>query len=218
MPKKINFYTTDADTFIDHPRAAKHELPNWFQNLEGVVQGTRTVKACPPFIDAMAMGYHLTLSADIYINKGELQQISKVPVVIQFSENTFAVHAIPDEFIKSPFQLQNFFITETPKGYSSLVLPPLNRPDLPFMTMSGVVETDTFPAPIKPFFFIRQDFTGVIKEGTPIAQVIPFKREDWSSKVHDKKSKTIPQRFLERVNNPPFNFYKENFWKFKRYE
>lgn len=218
MSKKINFYTTNADMFIDHPRAARHELPNWFHALQEVSNGTRTLKTCPPFLDAMSMGYHLTLSADIYIANGELQQISVVPVITQFSENTVDVAAIPDEFIKAPFQLQNFFITETPKGYSSLVVQPLNRPDLPFMTMSGVVETDKFPAPIKPFFFIRKDFTGVIKEGTPIAQVIPFKRENWESKVQDKKTKTIPQRFLERVNNPPFNFYKENFWKLKRYE
>lgn len=218
MRKKVNFYTTDANMFIDPPRAAKHELPNWFQNLTGVVEGTRTLKTCPPFLDAMAIGYHLTLSADVYFHKGEIQQITVVPVVIQFSENTVDVNAIPDEYVKAPFQFQNFFITETPNGYSSLVLPPLNRPDLPFMTMSGVVESDKFPAPIKPFFFIRKDFTGVIKEGTPIAQIIPFKREVWTSKVHDKKTRTVPQRFLERVNNPPFNFYKDNFWKLKKYE
>jgi hypothetical protein len=218
MRKKVKFYTTNADLFIDRPIAAKHGLPTWFQNLKGVVEGTRTMKSCPPFLDAMSMGYHITLSADIYIHKGELQQISVVPVVVQFSENTVDTNAIPDEFIKAPFQLQNFFITETPKGYSSLLVQPLNRTDLPFMTMAGVVETDKFPAPIKPFFFIRKDFSGVIKEGTPIAQVIPFKREAWTSEVHDKATKPIPQKFLERVNNPPFDFYKKHFWKTKRYE
>jgi hypothetical protein len=215
--KKINFYTTNADIHIDHPRSARHELPIWFQDMPTVVNGTRTIKACPPALDAMSMGYHLTLAADIYIHEGELQQISILPAVVQMPEDMMAAHAVPDEFIKAPFQLQNYFITKTPKGYSSLVVQPLNRPDLPFMVMSGVVETDAFPAPIKPFFFIRKDFTGVIKEGTPIAQVIPFKRQTWQSKVRDDKTTTIPQRFLERINNPPFDFYKKNFWKSKLY-
>ena len=218
MRKKINFYTTNADIFIDHPRPAVFEPPTWYVNLKNVVNGTRTLRSCPPYLDALTIGYHLTLSADIYIDRGQLQQISKLPVVVQFSSDVVDINAIPDEFIKSPFQLQNYFIAKTPKGYSSLIVQPLNRPDLPFMVMSGVVETDTFPAPIKPFFFIRKDFTGVIKEGTPIAQLVPIKREPWKSKVQDEKNKTIPQRFLDRVNNPPFDFYKKNFWKAKRYE
>lgn len=217
MSKKIKFSTTQADFFIDPPRPAAFNAPLWYQNLKAVVNGSRTLKSCPPFVDAMTMGYHLTLAADVYFDKGELQQISVLPAIIQFSESTVDVEAIPDEYVKAPFQLQNYFIAKTPKGYSSLVLPPLNRTDLPFMVMSGVVETDEFPAPIKPFFFIRKDFTGVIKEGTPIAQIIPIKREVWESDVQDRKAAIVPQRFLERVNNPPFDFYKKNFWKRKNY-
>jgi hypothetical protein len=218
MRKKIKFFTTNADIHIDFPKPAVYEPPLWIKNLQSVVNGTRTAKSCPPFIDAMTTGYHLTLSADIYINKGELQQISVIPAVIQFSEDMIDPAVIPNEYIKAPFQLQNQYIVKTPRGYSSLVVQPLNRTDLPIMVSAGVVETDAFPAPIKPFFFIRKDFTGVIKEGTPIAQVIPFKREAWTSEVHDSSTTPVPQRFLERVNNPPFDFYKNNFWKRKTYK
>ena len=31
-------------------------------------------------------------------------------------------------------------------------------------------------------FFIKEGFTGLIPYGTPIVQIIPFKRDDWKSK------------------------------------
>jgi hypothetical protein len=42
-------------------------------------------------------------------------------------------------------------------------------------------------------FFIKEGFSGVIPKGTPIAQVIPFKRESWTSKclASDRKAYSL---------------------------
>jgi hypothetical protein len=84
--------------------------------------------------------------------------------------------------------------------------------------MTGVVDTDTFPVPVNFPFFVREDFDGIIPEGTPIAQVIPFKRTDWKSEVDEENQANPPAWFLNNVFNPPFNFYKRTFWKRKKYQ
>ena len=61
----------------------------------------------------------------------------------------------------------------------------MNRFDLPFYTMSGIVESDIWGLPVFTAFFLQKDFIGVIPKGTPIFQIIPFKRDDWEREVSD---------------------------------
>ena len=90
----------------------------------------------------------------------------------------FAVYEKYDEI---PWKWTVPWSIETPKGFSLLFTHPLNRMELPFVTMSGIVDTDEYECPVNLPFLIREGFMGVIPKGTPIAQVIPIKREKWSS-------------------------------------
>jgi hypothetical protein len=63
---------------------------------------------------------------------------------------------------------------------------------------------------------IKKDFVGIIPAGTPIAQAIPVKREDWSSGVDDSLGYQRPA-FTATMHNPPFNYYKRHFWTRKKY-
>ena len=45
--------------------------------------------------------------------------------------------------------------------------------------MAGIIDLDEGMYNGNIPFFINGNFTGVIDQGTPIAQIIPFKREDW---------------------------------------
>jgi hypothetical protein len=107
---------------------------------------------------------------------------------------------------------------KTPRGWSILVVQPLNRFDLPWTITSGIMDTDQYSTSGNIPFFIREDFDGIIAEGTPIAQVIPFKRQDWKSEIDDDNQANPPVSFLNNVFNPPFNFYKRTFWKRKKYQ
>ena len=58
---------------------------------------------------------------------------------------------------------------------------PANRFDLPFTTLTGLVDCDRyhdnwihFPA-----HWHDANFSGVLPKGTPVAQCMPVKREDW---------------------------------------
>jgi hypothetical protein len=71
---------------------------------------------------------------------------------------------------------------EVPLSHSVLVTHPLNRFDLPFITTSGIMETKSMSVSAGQVpFFVKKGFDGFIPKGTPFAQVIPFKREDWES-------------------------------------
>ena len=68
-------------------------------------------------------------------------------------------------------------LTEPPKGYSVLFLPPLNRKEFRFECISGLVDVDGYFEFINfPFFFNEPNYTGILKKGTPLVQVIPIKR------------------------------------------
>ena len=217
MTKKIKFYSTNIELEILHPKPASRTIPSWFRKLPGVVDGIETIKKCIPFLDTMTSGYMIVLAADVKFNGEEFEQISKKEIVTTHMEKQLGEIKIPEEYSKQPYKWTNFFVTKTPKGYSTLFTHPLNRIDLPFYSLSGIVDTDGHPVPVNFPFYVKKDFRGIIPAGTPIAQAIPFKRESWKSSVEDKKPYTIPAAWF-MFNNPPFNFYKRNFWNRKSYK
>jgi hypothetical protein len=96
-----------------------------------------------------------------------------------------------DQLTGSPFfeedrfllKFNCFWTIELPPGYSLLATHPINRPDLPFVTLTGLVDADryhdnyiSFPARWRD-----PDFNGVLPNGTPVAQCVPIKRESWSA-------------------------------------
>jgi hypothetical protein len=103
-----------------------------------------------------------------------------------------------------------------PKGYSALFTHPLNRFDLPFVTLSGIVDGEialhsgNFPV------YFSSTFEGIIPAGTPIAQVILFKTEDWESE--EDSSLILDAELTNKLSlNKAYGWYKQNVWKKKTY-
>lgn len=215
--KKINFNSIDVDFRIEHPKPASRFIPEWYKKLAGVVSGNETIKKCMPFLDAMTTGYMIVLASDVFYDGYGFQQTSKKPVITNHLKEQLGDFELPNNYSTQPYKWENFFIVKTPKGYSTLFTHPLNRIDLPFYSLSGVVDTDNFPVQVNFPFFVRKDFVGVIPAGTPIAQAIPFKRTQWKSKVEDKKRTTIPAFWLNNHLSPPFSLYKRKYWQKKKY-
>lgn len=216
MSKKIKFNSIDINTEYLHPKPSIKDLPEWIKGMPAVSDGVETVKKCTPFLDAMSMGYTLYLTADILVDSFGIQQISTPLVVTSHKDSQTKLMDISSEYSKIAHKWTNFFVAKTPKGYSTLFTHPINRLDLPFHTLSGVVETDIFDLPVNLPFFIKKDFRGIITAGTPIAQAIPFKRIDWEHHVEDNKKVELPA-YMHTMHNPPFGFYKKYFWKRKKY-
>jgi hypothetical protein len=216
MKKKINFISVLPDFDISHPVPSYRTIPEWYKTSKQFIEGAQTIKKCVPFLDSMTTGYSLTLAADVFFDKGSVQDISLNGVVDKHLDNQMGDLLIPAEYSKNVYKWINSFILKTPKGYSTLFIHPVNRVDLPFYSFSGLVDTDKFPLEVNFPFLIKEDFVGIIPAGTPIAQAVPIKREGWTSEVEDKKNYEAPA-FSYTMNNPPFGFYKKNFWKKKKY-
>ena len=85
-----------------------------------------------------------------------------------------------DRFV---IKFHNFWTIESPPGYSLLFTHPVNRADLPFTTLTGLVDTDAYRDVNVHFPAHWHDlaFNGVLPKGTPVAQCIPVKRESWAA-------------------------------------
>jgi hypothetical protein len=178
------------------PIPAVQGLPDWFKRLPAksfnAIMGseTETVKKCPPFIDAMTYGFLIPLPIDLKVQNGEFSWDFEMPegFVSEYSHSPIGFHD-PSQIAGTPFhdedrfiiKFNNFWTIETPPGYSLLCTHPINRTDLPFTTLTGLVDSDTFyDSPLNfPARWHDTEFNGVLPKGTPVAQCLPVKRESW---------------------------------------
>jgi hypothetical protein len=155
---------------------------------------------------------------DIFKRKGmdEVSVNSPISIVTEHVKSQTSFFPVPEEYEEQPHKWTNHWKITTPKGYSCLFIHPLNSPQLPFHSFSGIVDTDKHPLIINFPFVFKKDFEGVIPAGTPIIQIIPFKRDSWDLKVIDDKE-FVPYEKTYEVFNPPFSWYKKYFWSKKEY-
>lgn len=221
--KKILFTSSAPRHDILPPTPASRAVPDWYRKMQGVKDGRETIKKCIPFLDSLTSGYMLYSHTDVIWDKNSKQFISQSN--LQFNSDHFLLQTedivLPKEYDSQPHKWINYWHIKTPPGYSTLFIHPANREDLPFRTIGGIVDTDTHPLPVNFPFFLREDFHGIIKAGTPIIQAIPFKRDSWSMEIGSLKQmqqleQTIEKEFT-KISNPPFANYKKRWWQKKIY-
>jgi hypothetical protein len=192
---------------LPRPMPAVAGLPEWYKALPQKAfnpilgEEGHTVKKCPPFIDAMTYGFLMPLAMDLSVRDGEFTWSFDVPggFVSEYSHSPISFHD-SSQVAGTPFfdedrfiiKFNNFWIVEAPPGYSLLFTHPLNRSDLPFTTLTGLVDCDTFhDSPINfPARWHDADFNGVLAKGTPVAQCIPVKRESWTARFETLSQET----------------------------
>lgn len=212
------------------PVPSKTKVPDWYRQSERFVGGklkitdgfgNHGVKLCVPFLDGITSGYSATLWTDVYITKktdGSMHvswEDEIAPVLIRKTINDKL--PVPIGCSSQQLAWRDAFHMQLPKGYSAFLTHPVNRYDLPFITLSGIVDADyTLPRGEYPFF-IKEDFEGIISKGTPIFQIIPFKREDWQME-YDENIVNIGLQNEFLTMKSIFGWYKNNKWKRKIYE
>ena len=111
----------------------------------------------------------------------------------------------------------NPFGVQTPRGYSTMFIPPVNQDQAAFIPFSGMVDTDKFIQPVNfPFLLADPQFEGLVPAGTPLVQLIPIKRENWANKYHSGETEEIDR--AKRLKNSVFQHgYKMFFRQPKSY-
>jgi hypothetical protein len=215
-PKKVKFHSVYPQFDVPKPGPSYKVVPSWYREMEGVEGTKMTIKKCVPFLDALTSGYTISLAADTQFTADGFVNLSKADTVSLHHPDQISGVPIPPEYSTQPYKWENFFIMSTPKGYSTMFVHPMNRLDLPFFSLSGIVDTDKHPVPVNFPFLIRKDFRGVVPAGTPIIQAIPFKRDSWEAKVDDTSPVDLPVD-IHLMHNPPFGYYKKHWWSKKTY-
>jgi hypothetical protein len=187
------------ENILPRPMPAVQGLPDWFKAMPqktfnptlGIAD--QTVKRCPPFIDAMTYGFLIPLPVDLTVRDGEFTWNFGVPkgFVSEFAHSPIDFHD-PSQAVGAPFydadrfiiKFNNLWTIQAPEGYSLLFTHPVNRTDLPFTTLTGLVDCDTFyDSPLNfPARWHDVSFNGVLPKGTPVAQCLPVKREIWAGR------------------------------------
>lgn len=188
-PATIRFSCDPGDEgVIAAPVPAKSYLPDWFRKLppvdpevESPTNTGLTIKRCLPFLDAMTTGWIIPLPATVRLEISE--DGSRVDSGWDFDRALVANHGMHQVKgnpmgARPPCKFINFWTITTPPGWSCLFVNPLNRPNGIFEVVAGVVDTDTYRSPIHfPFFATGGDGLYTIEKGSPMVQVIPFRRE-----------------------------------------
>ena len=203
--KKIQFqaFNEYVEAAQADPITASSSLPEWYKKLSRYISNTdkpikalgrKDLKTCVPFRDAMVTGYMYLLPADVEVaisDTGDIDVFHNHQLTFKVVEKRGNIydlnnqgHGMPHPSGTSPimFAWAGMWGTKTNKKDSILVTHPLNRHDLPFVTTSGIIDSGYFGVAGNIPFFIKEGFTGIIPKGTPIAQVIPFERQEWVSK------------------------------------
>jgi len=134
-----------------------------------------------PFVDAMTTGWIIPLAATVRLEVTDGGRT--VNAGWEFDRVMVSNHSPPQvagnpREPRPPCKFHNHWTITTPKGWSCLFVPPLNRPNPVFECAAGLVDTDVYASPVHlPFFATAADGLHVIEKGTPLVQVIPFRRE-----------------------------------------
>lgn len=237
MKKKSIITFTDVTSIIPsqyYPTPAKNNIPDWYKKLDSYIDGKKeayvddrgfssaTAKKCMPLYDAITSGYLLYLNTDVQVTNTPEGKFYKWPDM-----DTVSFH--------DPYQVKTHFkVGETPipkfhsnwsiktaPGYSSLFVNPMHRQSV-FTCFEGIVDTDTYWAPVHfPFMLNDPEWEGTIHAGTPLVQVIPFKRSSFEMKIvraeDDKSFSSGLNRVTSSIKATFFNGYKDRFWSKKDY-
>jgi hypothetical protein len=176
------------------PLPARDGLPDWLRTMPGEALVAelggkiRTLKHCPPLIDAMRAGFLMPLATDVRVEAGSfswdwdlpqtaLGRTTRSPLSFHHAEQALGspLHDPERMFLK----FNNFWTIALEPGWSLLVVHAINRADLPFQTLTGLVDADRYGDGLIhfPARWLDAGFEGVLARGTPVAQCIPVRRE-----------------------------------------
>jgi hypothetical protein len=215
-------FLANPDLFsrIPRPYPANQLLPNWLKAMPmdrpsptepGAMD--RTIKRCPPFLEAMTAGYIIPLPCDCHFavdSRGQFTAQSQHPLVSSHDHAQYQGAPFEKKLV---LKFRNLWIVRTPPGYSCLFTAPFNRFEIPFTPLTGIVETDTYynEVNVPTLCHLTANTSVTLTAGTPIFQVIPFQREAWESGFATRDEATFAASSQEFRDN--VHAYKERYWR-----
>lgn len=205
------------------PVPAVKKAPGFYKAIRpqtDVQPDTSTVKRCIPVLDALSAGFVIPLWADLHViaKDGELNFTFPRKIPMPSSMEThgyvqFPGHPLADKpYGKYFMKFMNPWVVETAPGYSCLFTAPLNHLETRFKVLDGIVDTDTYHSNVNfPFLWTGGDGEFFIPKGTPLMQVIPYKRETFTLEIgvtDDDRRSNVNARLGTHLKEG----YRKEFW------
>jgi hypothetical protein len=178
-----------------------------------------------PIFDAITGGYIILTHSDLFISQKPDEDGKVHPYYEWANFGAISFHS-KDQLPEHPDGLgheksypkwNNAWAIKTPPGYSCLFISPLHR-ETPIIVLPGVVDTDRYSAPVNfPFVLRDPKMEGLIPAGTPIMQVIPFKRDEWQMEFGAKEEFDDQVRLTNKLRSVFFDSYKRQYRQPKEY-
>jgi len=233
MPKMVDVFPEPVPAFKEIPDWYK-KVSSFYDNDSTPIDGIQqlTVKRCVAFLDILSSGYILKAPFDIYIDTTDGKQEFQIPKAMDTFASTGLKPMIgshdmrqltgypidKDVYIDHIFRVNPIWVIEADAGVSALFLQPQHQELSPLYAVSAVIDVDSYPSDGMFSFLVKKDFKGYIKRGTPLVQIIPFKRQDFVSKVVIDQGATNAVRHAGNKIRSVFNSgYKKFMWKKKSY-
>jgi len=244
MSKNINFRSRSKTEFEIQlkPYPAVKQLPKWFTDMEPYSEFipwypplendgkihvrnklvNASYKKCVPLLDGMSAGYIIPLWTDVIIE----QENGFPKINWKQSFDVFQEHGQSSQSIVPPvgyqnivFKYMNTWIPQTPPGYSCLIVSPIGHHDLPFKAIPAIVDTDKSTLELIFPMWLKENFEGIVEKGTPMVQIIPFKRDNWESSF-DWYDDGYYSSVIEskNFNTTIVGHYLKNHWSKKKFK
>lgn len=193
QPRKNEIVIIPEDNRMDdfRPYLGTQKLPSWWNLLP---KGKGTLRRCQGTYDFISLGGFVPLWTNVHIRPNITHHhydIKLDPIDgFQFRHDGFTPETstgCPIEKHKSLETGQYIKLVTpwrfiTPKGVSLMSLPVMHEPDANFSVIPGIVHTDYYHQ-INVVINVHSDKEFVIPAGTPIMQLIPFKRDTNTKKI-----------------------------------
>jgi hypothetical protein len=171
----------------------------------------------------MAYGVLIPLPCDVTVDRGSFSWDWNIPqpATSGHPRAPLSFH-VAAQFDRAPFardkqaaiKFNSFWTIEVEQGWSLFATHPVNRDDLPFRLITGLVDADLFhDGGINfPAVWTERDFSGVLPKGTPVAQVfaVPRQATELEFETFDDAHKRAYEKTVAQVLESP-NVYRKHF-------
>lgn len=216
-------FTQEIDwSSIAHPYPAKRAIPDWLsKQVAEFEDGGKTIKKCQPFLDGVTNGYVIPMPDDAVVRMTSKYDFEIAgPGGVFLSAHGYGQYDAAWFKDRIVVKFNNPWIIKTPESYSCYVCHPNGKNIRPFYTIPAVVDTDVYDLTVAfPFVWLENKINSEIKipKGTPMAQIIPYKRDTWNMTVEEADLEYWKDKRKDLTENPN-NFYLKNIKQKKEFE
>jgi hypothetical protein len=175
------------------PISAAQCIPDWFKTVNAAspdtgidpnlkLRGINTdVSRCPGLHDMMTQGHIIPLWCDYQVSvdpDGTVNWLAPDGMFKLASHPFEQLKGMPQNHEYPALKFINPWLVRTPPGYSCLFQAPYYHFEKRFSVLPGIVDTDIYHnAHLPTLLSVDPGQEIMIERGTPLVQVIPFRRE-----------------------------------------